>query len=668
MTERWHRTLDLVGLPGMPKDQRPIRYHGPGRGWIFREVPWGKRKIKEWLESSLPNETQEALRQARGDDGGRASGACSSPKDAPAPEGGTVQPGSSSQGSGAPPSGIPLTADTGPVAVMDARAEIVRALRGWHGTIGAFAESYNSGETQVSTETRAAVATVSARTLQRWAKSRQVAGVAALMPGRGGRRGGIDTAPEVRGLVESMLIANPYHVTARHIIEAVEARWPGLEPPSISTMHRFAKRWRAENGFDISATSDPDGHLSRTKPAFGKKAHEVTALNELWELDSTKLDIICADGRRHDVVVAFDVWSRRAKATVTPRSNSFAIGTLIRRGLVDWGVPGMVRTDEGKDYTSKHLARVLADLRVDHEILPPFSPWLKPFVERFIGTMSRGLLTQLPGFAGHNVADAARIRAKKSFAERYGDPDGKKKRFFDTALSAEELQERIDLWIENKYNRRPHSGLDGISPFERAVSWTGERKTVDERGLDILLAPAAGDGRRKVGKGGIRVGSGEYIAGELGSHMGEWTHVRQDPADWGRIYVFTEPDADGVHHFICIAEDPARTGIDREEVANAANRNWRERNKQARARARKLEREHRPEDTMDEVLGAAKTDAETVLPFPQKTVEHRTGALDAAAEAEEAGAALEDRERRRLSEVELIKQLYGGENIADLNR
>ena len=133
-------------------------------------------------------------------------------------------------------------------------------------------------------------------------------------------------------------------------------------------------------------------------------------------------------------------------------------------------------------------------------------------------------------------------------------------------MSAEDLQDRIDAWCRNLYEREPHGGLGGVSPFARAASWRGPVRTADERGLDVLLAPAAGgDGRRKVGKQGIRVDGGLYIAAELGHHMGAWVHVRQNPADWGRVWVFTEPGSGG--RFLCVAEDPLRTGIDRQAVA-----------------------------------------------------------------------------------------------------
>ena len=67
MTDRWHRTADLVGLPGMPNVARPIRHHGARRNWESRPVPGDRRGTLEWRESSLPDETQAYFRAARGE-------------------------------------------------------------------------------------------------------------------------------------------------------------------------------------------------------------------------------------------------------------------------------------------------------------------------------------------------------------------------------------------------------------------------------------------------------------------------------------------------------------------------------------------------------------------------------------------------------------------------
>ena len=95
---------------------------------------------------------------------------------------------------------------------------------------------------------------------------------------------------------------------------------------------------------------------------------------------------------------------------------------------------------------------------------PPYTPEAKPFVERFLGTLTRDLFATLPGFSGHDVAQAQALRSRKSFAARRGEDDTV---IYGAELTAEALQERCDSWCDAVYGRRPHSGLGGASPFAR---------------------------------------------------------------------------------------------------------------------------------------------------------------------------------------------------------
>ena len=190
--------------------------------------------------------------------------------------------------------------------------------------------------------------------------------------------------------------------------------------------------------------------------------------------------------------------------------------------------------------------------------------------------MARELFPKLPGFTGHNVAQAQALRERKSFAGRRGEDDAE---VFDADLTIEELQERIDDWCDSTYGRRAHTGLGSASPFERAASWQGEVRWIhDERALDALLAPPAGDGWRVICKKGIRLDSAFYIAGPLGSRVGERVKLRRDPADRGRIHVYREDGS-----FLCVAENPAVTGADQAAIAGAMSGDYRKHRNGARA-------------------------------------------------------------------------------------
>ncbi len=424
--------------------------------------------------------------------------------------------------------------------------------------------------------------------------------------------------PEAVELMAALALEHGRHVTAEHVRRAMRVR--GLAVPSARTAARWLGRWRMENARAISAVEHPDRHRSLRKPAAGDAAAVVTALNGLWELDSTPADVMCDPGGRQAVVAAVDVWSRRAKVLVAPVSRSAAIAALLRRCVLDWGVPACARTDEGADYTSRHLAEVLRDLGVAHDRCPPYAPESKPFVERFIGTLSRDLFAFLPGFTGHSVADAQAIRNRKSFAARMGGADP-----WGVSLSPEDLQRRCDAWTDSVYGRRPHSGLDGDSPWARANAWTRPvRRVRDERALDVLL----GDGdARTVGKKGLRIDGGLYVAAELGDLVGEKVRFRRDPADLGRVLVYRGAA------FLCVAEDPARTGVDRAAIAARMKARAREADREARGWARDLKKRISPETVMDEALEAADAEAGRVVDLPRRDEACETPALREAARA-----------------------------------
>ena len=400
------------------------------------------------------------------------------------------------------------------------------------------------------------------------------------------------------------------------------------------------RKWRAANARALSTVADPDRHRGTRMPAFGDGLAEVEGLNDLWELDSTPADAICADGKRYTIVAGIDVWSRRARCVVAPTSKSTAVAALLRRMLLDFGVPAFVRTDQGADYASRHVVRVLRELDAVHDLLPPYSPDKKAFIERFIGTLNHGLIARLPGFAGHNVADREAIRARKSFAARRGEDV---REAFSCDLTAEELQARIDAWCEHIYGRRPHGGLAGMSPFEQAASWTGARRRIgNERALDVLLAePVDGRPTRVVDKAkGIRADGGEYIAAALGPLVGQEVHVRRDPADYGRVFVFEEDDR-GNLRFVCVAEDPVRTGLDRRQVARKAKELARRQDSDDRKWARQRKRDRKPEAAIDDVLDAATAAAGKIVSLPRRAERHTTPELDAAAQAAAARDAMD---------------------------
>src|SRR5690606_36912574 len=207
-------------------------------------------------------------------------------------------------------------------------------------------------------------------------------------------------------------------------------------------------------------------------------------------------------------------------------------------------------------------------LDIDQLVSAPFSPWEKPFVERGFRTFAHGFEELLPGYCGHNVAEAQELRAQASFAERLF----KKNAVVDIRLTAAELQDFCDRWCRDMYEQDEQEGLDGQTVFERVSSWRHPiRRISDERVLDVLLAEAPdGHGGRTVTKKGLRVDGLVYIAPELATLIGERVQVLYDPADVGRVVVYHS------EQFVCVAECPEVSGVSRREVAIEASKRQRE--------------------------------------------------------------------------------------------
>jgi transposase InsO family protein len=524
-------------------------------------------------------------------------------------------------------------------ARMDARLAVLRALES-HAAASpklpaaqvraTFAAAYNAGLVPLPPAARAEVATVSDTTLARWQRDLRQHGIAALAGAYGNRAGSgrIDSEPALREYVQAMLVQHP-HARATHVMRGLQARFGSAGLPSARALERWIGAWREANAEVLVALTDPDAWKNRHMVAFGSASAGITAINALWELDSSPADVMCTDGRC-TLLAGIDVATRSARLLVAPTSKAVAVAALLRRMLLELGVPDAAKTDNGSDYTSAHVVRVLAGLDVRHELCPPFQPWHKPHVERFFGTFARGLQELLPGYIGHSVAERQAIQARQSFADRLL----KRGEVVEVRLSSAELQAVCDRWLESIYHVEPHEGLARRSPLEVAAGQQRQvRRIGDERALDVLLAEAPGGrgGLRTVQKKGIHLDSGWYIAPELEAWVGRTVQVRYDPVthDLGSVFVFCAETA----AFLCSAVHPERAGVDRRDVALKARTMQRQRVQAERAALRAAAKRVGVDDVVREVLrDRAAASGKLAVLRPVQAV-HTSPGLAAAAQA-----------------------------------
>lgn len=506
---------------------------------------------------------------------------------------------------------------------------------------GMFVSKYRAGTFAVEPWVRELVPAFSVRTLARWrAAVRQDQN--ALGVDRGAARKGtgvLETANA--GAVRAWmlgLIAHQPHLSAEHVRtqcrhefgEAVEVVRGGgvverVPMPPLRTFQAALKALKTTEKVVLTKLTNPDLFRSTMKLSGRGSLRHVTEPNTLWQIDASPVDALCTDGR-HSIYVCVDIATRRIALYMSKTPRAAAVGLLLRKAVLAWGAPAEIKTDNGSDFAARATKRLLASLGIEMTLSDAFSPEQKGFVERLIGTFQRDAVALVPGFIGHSVTDRKAIESRKSFAQRLGEDDANT---FAVQMSAAEMQAHFDAWADLHYHHRPHASLGQRSPFAVAATAAHTIRRVDERALDLLLAPmAAGDGTRTVTKQGIRVGGIAYLNGSI--LPGTRVFVRHDPQDLGRVYLFGTEEGD----YLGEAINAEMSGLPPEMLVRAE-------------RARQAEEIAGRADAIEAVRRALRKgpslaerayeiwikDQPNVAVFPRPEVDHTTPAIAAALDA-----------------------------------
>jgi len=508
------------------------------------------------------------------------------------------------------------------------------------------------------------IPSISRISVMRWQKALSNKGIMALVGNYGKTKGSgiIDSNEQMKSYCLALINQYP-HIKGSELQKALMVRFDTeMAVPSATTCRGWLKRWKSENASLYMSMFDPSGWQNKHMSGFGNMSVEVERINQLWEFDSTPVDVMLEEGR-YSILGVLDVFTRRVKLVLKPTSNAMGIACLIREALIDWGVPEIARTDNGADYIAHHIKSIWDAFDIENDVTNPYSGWEKPYIERFFRTFSGGISEMLPGYIGHNVADREKISARNTFAKRLMEKreKGAAKEGIEIELNAAQFQKIMDQWVNDYYHHAKHSKL-GCSPFEKFTSTTQVIKKVeDERVLDVLLAPVPGNGTRVVMKEGISVEGGMYIHAELGIHIGERVYCRYNPQDVGKIYVFHSLE----NTFICEAvnTDIADSGITMEH-AYEAKKLQRADLAAKRKEFKRKSKEHDVSDGAQKFLDyhSQKNGGLTDFPKPQTIAENSSiQAAAAAAKNEEPQHWTDDEinvfEQRR-AQIEVEKELH----------
>jgi putative transposase len=200
------------------------------------------------------------------------------------------------------------------------------------------------------------------------------------------------------------------------------------------------------------------------------------------------------------------------------------------------GIPDVLYTDNGSDFTSNHLEQVGADLKIRLVFSIPGKPRGRGRIERFFSTVNEMFLCELDGYAP--AGGAVRGTPTLALLDVYHRRE-----------NAETKTPPIERWEANGFLPRMPDSLEQ---------------------LDLLLIQVAR--ARQVRADGIHFQSLRYISTTLAAYVGETVTLRFDPRDMAEIRVFHEDK------FLCraVCAELAGETVPLREILRARNRRRRE--------------------------------------------------------------------------------------------
>lgn len=362
---------------------------------------------------------------------------------------------------------------------------------------------------------------VSFRTLQRWVAGYKRNGLPGLLRRARADRGERRTiSPRLREAVEGLALERPplplssVHrqvIQFAHLIgEAAPSYWVVRDivlslPKDLQTLAQQGTR-RFGELYDLVHRRDA------SKP------------NALWQADHAQLDILLLreDGApaRPWLTAVIDDYSRAVAGyylSFDPPS-SLRTSLALRQGIwrkaePRWqicGVPDVLYTDNGADFTSKHLEQVAVDLKMRLMFSTPGKPQGRGKIERFFRTVNEMFLCDLEGYT-------RRARRKPT-------------------LSINQLETQFRTFLIEVYHRTPVADAD-LSP---SAKWEEggflPRMPESLEQLDLLLIEEVRS--RRIRRDGIHFQGFRYLSLTLAAYVGEDVTIRYDPRDMAEIRVF----------------------------------------------------------------------------------------------------------------------------------
>lgn len=413
------------------------------------------------------------------------------------------------------------------------------------------------------------------RTARGWVARYRAMGLAGLARGSRSDKGKHrQLSPEVMQLIEGLALQKPplskaaIHRRVQDWAKTADQPYPsytlvshvinGLEPGLVMLAHEGSKAY--SEAFDL---------LHR---------HEAQQPNQIWQADHTLLDLWLRNDQgkpeRPWLTVVIDDYSRAIAGYSLSFSAPSAYQTALalrqaiwRKETAHWlvcGIPSVLYTDHGSDFTSHHMEQVCADLKIRLIFSQVGKPRGRGKIERFFETVNQILLSALPGYTPKGSSPPT-----------------------TPSLTLADLSKTFESFLQDYHQRSQRDLQDAPQP---RWSHNGFLPHLPDslEALDLLLLTVTK--KRRVQQDGIRFQGLRYIDPLLAAYVGEDVLLRYDPRDMAEIRVYHHD------HFLCraICPDLATEQVSLKEIVAARNH---------RRKALKQKIQHRT-SLVDALMGA----------------------------------------------------------------
>lgn len=339
---------------------------------------------------------------------------------------------------------------------------------------------------------------LSERTLRRYLSQYKIYGFSGLKPkGKGERRTEEAISPTI--LEQAILLRR--EVPSRSVAQLIQIlEWEGRVQPGQIKRSTLQEKL-AERGYSTR-------HMRMyAETGVAARRFQQKHRNRLWHSDikyGPYLPIGKDESKKQVYLVTFidDATRFVLHGEFYPMLDQVIVQDCFRKAIQKYGIPECVYFDNGSQYRTKWMGRACAKMGIRLLFAKPYSPEATGKVERF-----------------NRVVDAFLSEAT-----------------LEKPKSLDKLNELFWVWLEECYQNKPHSGLEGNSP---ETVYRGDKKPLKFIEPEIVANAFLHSEERKVDKTGCISFEGKKY--EVGlSFIGCTVGVVYDPSDITELTIESE--------------------------------------------------------------------------------------------------------------------------------